>query len=142
MMGTSFYRSNQSKEIKITSSNKFWGNCFYVSTDEEVGNGYSDSDHPYKMILENKISINYIQCYGYGDLCDETVQKTLVKDVENLINIKKPEDVPFIKWLGEEGYAFECPHDDSNKPETAIPLALYNSTNWEIKSCVFTISHK
>ena len=58
---------------------------------------------------------------------------SIVKEIELLVGVTKPSNVPFMLWLGEIGYAFQCYHDsETDSMETIVPLQLMKEENWSI----------
>ena len=58
---------------------------------------------------------------------------SIIKEIELLIGKNKPQGVPFMRWLGENGYAFQCYHDpETDSMETIVPLQLMTEENWSI----------
>jgi len=116
-----------------------WGNSIYFSTDREVAAGYAVDDHPYDMEVRNRVVLKYIECtadcFKDGSYDKGDKMAVIRGDIRELLKLGAPvptePEVPFMKWLGTLGYAFQCYNNDSNM-EIAVPFNLLQEEDWEI----------
>ena len=55
----------------------------------------------------------------------------IIEEIEGLLKKEKPKDMPFMKWLGLSGYAFQCYNlPDEETMEIAIPKNLLTKENF------------
>lgn len=134
--GTSFYRMNQTEDFRIDSTyqQSDWGNSVYFFLEEEDRKRYQEEDHKYPMTLRNLQRFAYIkcnyECFSDGSYTDDDMAR-LFRDVELLIHHDKPERVPFMQWLGDHEYAFQCYNVGTWEIAIPIPLLL-RPDSWEI----------
>lgn len=142
--GHFFYRFNQTGKLEYDTKieemikDSDWDNSIYFSLNEDVANGYHDDKHTFKMKVQNNAPIKYILCthesFKTGDY--EAYMEDIIKEIEGLICKDKPQNMPFMKWLGSLEYAFQCFHNqDSDDMEIAIPKNLLRKETFEVKCC-------
>lgn len=143
--GTKFYRDNQTESLERSDGQdgNDWGNSIYFflekrnpSDEKKKLPSYKDVDHPYYMEFTNKQEIRYIkcidECFKSGDY--EKKMKDIISEIEELLGLKKTDDIPFMKWLGANKYAFQCYHCDNIFMEIGIPNELLEKSEWEAKA--------
>lgn len=137
--GTNFFRAHAG-EFNFDSLGKpaqtnDWGNSIYFSRSKSIAEGYLEEGKRSILTFINKKTINYILC-KHSCFKDSTYEKhmdSIIKEIESLIGKNKPQGVPFMRWLGENGYAFQCYHDpETDSMETILPLQLMTEENWSI----------
>lgn len=126
-IGTFFYRMNQTEDFIVNPAEqqRDWGNCIYFFLRKGDLTLYKDTDHPYPMKFQNLRKFPYIKC-TYRCFVDEKgydkEMPAIIQEIETLTISKKPPVTPFMQWLGNIGYAFQCYH--AGTWEVAIPVSL------------------
>lgn len=137
-INSSFFRNNQTENFEIDKKLPQygdWSNSIYFFLKKENLDLYKDTDHPYPMEFQNLKKLPYIKCTykcfaGEGDYDKE--MPTIIQEIEELTGQNKPSAMPFMKWLGNIGYAFQC-YNISDIWEIAIPFPLLlRSDSWKI----------
>lgn len=141
-VGSVFFRANKGEfvfsNIQQTFEPNDWGHSIYFSQNIGTARGYLDDSSKIMLNFTNKVPIKYILCSHccfkgepFGDYRD--YMDSIVKEIELLVGVTKPSNVPFMLWLGEIGYAFQCYHDsETDSMETIVPLQLMKEENWSI----------
>ena len=137
---TVFYRANEGEfvfsEIQRNLVSNDWGNSIYFSQSKSIAEGYLEEGKRSILTFINTKTINYILC-KHSCFKDSTYEKhmdSIVREIELLVGVTKPQDSPFMYWLGEIGYAFQCYHDpETDSMETILPLQLMTEENWSIR---------
>lgn len=103
--------------------------------------GHLVDDEYYVIELGLKSELNYICCtdsrFAEGNEESSAVSETDFKYIEE--NIGKNENgLPFMTYLGEKRYAFECYHDSEEKTrrntELIVPAQLVTKEQFYIKN--------
>lgn len=135
-VGASFFRCNQTKPFEIDKNREQkgdWSSSIYFFLKKEDLKNYNEEDHPFPMEFKNNVSLPYIKCTYecFKQLDYNEKMPEIIANIERLLNIQKPEEMPFMKWLGSYGYAFQCFNADTE--EIAIPFPFFEDLNdWEI----------
>ena len=137
---TTFYRRNQNatlpfgKTLAEMNETDDWGNSIYFALTEKGAEGYDDKDHPYKMEVRNTAELRRIvctdECFKQGHYEDR--MSAIIAATQNLVKKNMPAGMPFMKWLGSEGYAFQCYNNPDGDMELIVPLNLLQADRWEI----------
>ena len=137
---TRLYRRNQLKDLlfgttieKMTEP-KDWGNSIYFFNDiDSAEKYYKDKEHPYLITVELVQPIKYIKCTHncFRNCSYEAHMAGIITEIEGLLRTEKPIKMPFMKWLGSLGYAFQCYHiSEDDTMEIAIPKYLLTKENF------------
>ena len=138
--GTRLYRRNQLEDLQFGTTieemteTEDWSNSIYFFNDiDSAEKYYKDKDHPYLITVELVQPIKYIKCTHncFRDGSYEDAMPEIIEEIEGLLRTKKPTKMPFMKWLGLSGYAFQCYNlPDEETMEIAIPKNLLTKENF------------
>lgn len=104
-----------------------WGNSLYTSQNEEVTCGYILQDGAIGCIIELEATED-IPCFSSDDMiyasttCGQSTPESTKREISAILGEEINE--PFMTFLGNEGYAFECPHDNEGGIEVIIPSCM------------------
>ncbi len=134
----------QRNSQKTTEGN--WSNSMYTSSIKEVAlsyiapmetEGHLVDDEYYVIELGLKSELNYICCtdsrFAEGNEESSAVSETDFKYIEENIG-KNENSLPFMTYLGEKRYAFECYHDPERNTELIVPAQLVTKEQFYIKN--------
>lgn len=107
--------------------NQDWGNALYTSQNVDVARGYILPDGAIGCIIELEASED-ISCLSSEDeiyastSCGQCAPESTKREVCKLLG----EEVigPFMTFLGNNGYVFECYHDSEGGKEVIIPSCM------------------
>lgn len=113
-----------------------WANSMYVSSNKDVALGYviplyKDNnlypDNYFVIELGLKSELNYICCtdprFATGDEENCQVSETDLQYITDVLG-NNTNEKPFMSYLGEKKYAFECFHDSGRNTELIVPSQL------------------
>lgn len=114
-----------------------WANSMYLSFKEEVSKGYIVAkekdgnliaDEYYLIKLCLKSDLNYISCtdekFAAGTEADYIMPAAELENIAKIIGSENEKGEPFMTYLGNAGYAFECYHDLDGNKEFIVPSQL------------------
>jgi hypothetical protein len=136
-----FFRMNQTEIFAIDQTapqHGDWSNSIYFFLEKKRLKYYDDINHPFPMRFQNLEEFPYIKCTHRCFLNGTYLERmpTIIREIEVLINSRKPTDTPFMQWLGERGFAFQCYNiNDNNEDvwEIVMPFPLLLRPGfWEI----------
>ena len=120
--------------IEKMTEPKDWGNSIYFFNDiDSAEKYYKDKEHPYLITVELVQPIKYIKCTHncFRNCSYEAHMAGIITEIEGLLRTEKPIKMPFMKWLGSLGYAFQCYHiSEDDTMEIAIPKNLLTKENF------------
>lgn len=128
--GQSLYRANQTETINWAALrnepvvNDDWANALYFF-DQDIRN-YLDSEHPYfiQSTFEQPFQVIDTDYEGFMGAYD---MDYVIAQVETLVGSSKPENRPFLLWLGDLGYGFRYLENIDREVAVVIPHSLLSN---------------
>ena len=109
------------------NENSDWGNSLYTSQYKDVALGYICQDGEKGCIIELEAK-EPIPCFYSDEIiyasssCGQYTPESTKEEISKFVQEKV--DGPFMTFLGNKGYVFECFHDDSKRTEVIIPSCM------------------